>query len=187
MFGLSKMWVYGLAAGALLLAILLGVRAIYNAGYDKRDVKAKQESAAAVKKAEDAKAALKTDIAVLQAKSDQEKVNAKQEIDRLRVQLSSGTVRLRVPATASRVAGGAPAASGEARAQPGQAATDSTAAVGPGFRPNPALIDVELPPHVSIELLAIAADGDAAIRDLNECIDSYEALRKRLHGLQRTD
>lgn len=46
---------------------------------------------------------------------------------------------------------------------------------------------MELDPSTSIELLSIAADGDAAIRDLNECLDSYEALRKRLHGLQRTD
>lgn len=184
MFGLSKMWVYGLAAAALLLALLGAVRSVYSWGYQARDAKAVAEAQRAQRAADVAKSALENTLSAIKGAQEQERKNAKQEIDSLRVQLASGAVRLRVAVAPSRDVRGASPGAAEARAQPGQ-----TPAAGPAPESGgvSTAVMLDLDPATSIELLSIAADGDAAIRDLNECLASYEALRKSLHGLQRTD
>lgn len=185
MFGLSTMWIKGLAALALLVALLAGVKFIYNRGYDARDAEAVVQSIKAQGVADKAKRDLTVELAAIKGEKEQERKNAKQEIDSLRVQLASGAVRLRIAVAApSRDVRGASPGAAEARAQPGQ-----TPAAGPAPESGgvSTAVMLDLDPATSIELLSIAADGDAAIRDLNECLASYEALRKSLHGLQRTD
>jgi prophage endopeptidase len=79
-----------------------------------------------------------------------EKQNAQEKIDQLRADVRSGTVRLSVPVRAvcdPSIAGG----NTEARA--------------------------ELDPKVSEDLIAITADGDQAIIELNTCIDQYNKIR----------
>ncbi len=183
MFGLSKMWVKLALAAVLVLALLGAVRGVYSWGYGARDKEAVIDATRAQAAADKAQAALKGDLATIRSAQEQERISAKQDIDILRAQLAAGTVRLRIPVAPGGVVRSPTPRVAETRAQPGQAAP-----AGPA--PEPSGVSaavVELDPATSIELLSIAADGDAAIRDLNECLDSYEALRKRLHGLQRTD
>nr|DAH64327.1 MAG TPA: Rz lysis protein [Caudoviricetes sp.] len=87
----------------------------------------------------------------LQAKYEEEKKNAESKIADLRLRVRSGTVRLSVPARGCAVPGNTTNDAGETRA--------------------------ELDGKTADDLVAIAADGDRAIRDLNQCIDQYRALQ----------
>lgn len=87
----------------------------------------------------------------LQAKYEEEKKNAESKIADLRLRVRSGTVRLSVPARGCAVPGNPGAATGKTRA--------------------------ELDGKTADDLISIAADGDAAIRELNLCIDQYKALQ----------
>jgi hypothetical protein len=83
--------------------------------------------------------------------SRREKERAKAENDTLRRAVRDGALRLSVPA-ASCVAEHSGTGDQQARA--------------------------ELVPAVAGSLVDIAVDGDDAVRDLNECIDKYEAVRR---------
>lgn len=87
----------------------------------------------------------------LQAKYEQEKKDAESKIADLRRRVRSGAVRMSIPATACAVS-----------QNPGTGAVQTRA---------------ELDPKDADDLIAIAADGDAAIRELNLCIDKYNALK----------
>lgn len=87
----------------------------------------------------------------LQVKYEQEKKDAESEIADLRKRIRSGAVRLSIPATACTVSEGSRIGGAETRA--------------------------ELDGQTADDLIAIAADGDAAIRELNLCIDKYNALK----------
>lgn len=87
----------------------------------------------------------------LQAKYEEEKKNAESKIADLRLRVRSDTVRLSVPARGCAVPGNTTNDAGETRA--------------------------ELDPETADDLVAIAADGDEAIRNLNQCIDQYRALQ----------
>lgn len=87
----------------------------------------------------------------LQAKYEEEKKNAESKIAALRKRIRAGTVRLSVPATACAVS-----------QNPGTGIAETRA---------------ELDGKTADDLVAIAADGDRAIRDLNQCIDQYRALQ----------
>jgi hypothetical protein len=86
----------------------------------------------------------------LQAKYEKEKKNAESKIADLRLRVRSGTVRLSVPARGCAVPGNPGAATGKTRA--------------------------ELDGKTADDLISIAADGDAAIRELNLCIDQYKSV-----------
>lgn len=87
----------------------------------------------------------------LQAKYEEEKKDAEFKIADLRRRVQSGAVRMSVPATSCTVSKNPGTGIRETRAElDGQAADD---------------------------LITIAADGDAAIRELNLCIDKYNELR----------
>lgn len=98
-----------------------------------------------------------TITAVHQART-KEQDHAKTTIDALRADVRAGAVRLSI-ATRSR----GPAASG---ADPGTGAAEERA---------------ELVPAAAIALIDIAADGDDAVRDLNACIDQYNAVRRAIN------
>ena len=87
----------------------------------------------------------------LQAKYEEEKKNAESKIAALRKRIRAGTVRLSVPATACAVS-----------QNPGTGIAETRA---------------ELDGKTADDLVAIAADGDEAIRKLNLCIDQYKALQ----------
>ena len=86
---------------------------------------------------------------------------AKAKENQLRADLSSGALKLRLPVKAPNcavpVSETATAASGS---DSGEARAESSGSV-----------------DVAADLLQIAADGDAAIRKLNACIETYETLR----------
>ena len=86
---------------------------------------------------------------------------AKAKENQLRSDLNSGALKLRLPTKAPNCAVPMPeiatAASGS---DSGEARAESSGSV-----------------DVAADLLQIAADGDAAIRKLNACIETYETLR----------
>lgn len=186
MFGISTIWLRLAGAAAIVVVTLLAVRGVYNRGYEARDSLAREEAGQAQQRADDELDALKSTLAALKSSYEQERKDAQQKIDSYRVQLASGALRLRIPT----VAAGSGVRSARAPAQEARAQPDEAAAPNPAPSPErkqPEVVLAEIEPATAIELLSITADGDAAIRDLNECIDSYDALRKRLHGLQRID
>ena len=87
----------------------------------------------------------------LQAKYEEEKKDAESKIADLRRRVHSGAVRMSVNATACTVS-----------KNPGTGTVETRA---------------ELDRQIADELVGIAADGDAAIRELNRCIDQYNAIR----------
>lgn len=87
----------------------------------------------------------------LQSKYEEEKKNAESKIADLRRRVQSGAVRMSVNATACTVS-----------QNPGTGAVETRA---------------ELDGKTADNLIAIAADGDAAIRELNLCIDKYNELK----------
>lgn len=88
----------------------------------------------------------------------QEQAHAQAEIHRLHDAVRTGALRLSVPT----VAGTCASAPG-----PGGAAAASNAAAP----------RAELDPTAAEALVAITADGDDAIRDLNACIQRYDTVR----------
>jgi hypothetical protein len=88
----------------------------------------------------------------------QEQTHAQAENARLRAAVRTGTVRLSVPTAATCPAGPGP--------------QDPSPAAGP----DPAR--TELDPATADALVAITADGDTAIRDLNTCIERYNTVRQ---------
>lgn len=184
MFGLGKIWFYAIAALAVVAAVTFGVSKIYNVGYGARDAQAQADSAEANRLATKASSELKDAIGALQDDKDKERHDAKVEIDSLRARVLDGTLQLRAAVRVQPGVGGSPAApAGEARAESDPAPDQGTVA-GSQLAP----VTLELDPALSLELISITDAGDQAIRDLNECVDSYETLRKKLNGLaKRTD
>lgn len=87
----------------------------------------------------------------MQAKYEQEKKNAESKIADLRRRVQSGDVRMSVNATACAVS-----------KDPGTGTVQTRA---------------ELDGQIADDLISIAADGDAAIRELNLCIDKYNSIK----------
>jgi len=127
----------------------------YNAGYAKH----KAETVAAIAEANQRAREAERDAAERLAKvvTDNRKVvtDAQAEITRLRASVRDGTRRLSV-----RVA-----------SVPGCPGATPTAGVGSEAR-------AELDPATADDLVAIAADGDAAIRQSNALIDAYAIARE---------
>ena len=83
--------------------------------------------------------------------NEEEKKDAESKIADLRRRVQSGAVRMSVPATACTVSTNTGTGAVETRA--------------------------ELDPKDADDFIAIAADGDAAIRELNLCIDKHNSLK----------
>ena len=84
---------------------------------------------------------------------------AKLKETKLRADLDSGALKLRIPVKAANC----PISVSESTATPSGSDTGTASA--------------ELDRQASETLIAIAAEGDAAIRKLNACIQTYETLR----------
>lgn len=156
MFGLSTLWVR-LAVAAALAVLVGGVMwGVYAKGYAARDTEAKLEMSQALLRAHKKTDELRIEFDGLKSKSLKERKNAETRVAGLNAALLAGELRLSIPAPS----------------QPGAASTGTGA---PEAR-------TELDRATSASLVAITADGDAAIRDLNQCVDSYNALKEKLNG-----
>ena len=91
---------------------------------------------------------MRDEAAAATQKLEKEKHDAEIKVNQLRADVASGAVRLSVRASCS-----AGAASGDSEAR------------------------AELDPKTADDLIAITADGDKAIIELNSCIDFYNNLR----------
>lgn len=140
--------VIGLLVAAAVTAA--GMRA-YNAGYDAHEAETSAATAEANQRARAAERAASARVSSIETTHHQESENARIETDRLRADVRSGARRLSIPAATG--VPGCPSAApagrtgAEARADIDTATADA--------------------------LIAIAADGDAAIRRSNSLIDAY--------------
>lgn len=117
-------------------------------------------AANAERAARDKEAAAAEELAAESMRHLQESRHAQMEIDHLRADLRAARVRLSVPV---------------ARCTTGSSAgSDPATAGGSGSEAR-----AELMPQTAADLVGIAADGDAAVRQLNRCIDVYNAVRMR--------
>lgn len=160
-----------LAVVLVPLALSLLARQIYQAGHTAgaSGVQARwdqQRAAQALQLATDLLTqkqradALQGQLDALEANRQKEKAHAQTQNDTLRQRVRTGAVRLSVPA----VDHGAP------QLASGSLPTPPVAAGGP------APTRAELDPAAAADLVAIAQDGDNAIRDLNACIDRYHTV-----------
>ena len=147
----------------VLLGILMTVLGAFGSGYYKggEDENARQQAeiASLNAKARDAEQAMakvaQTYGQTLRKANDVAKVKEA----KLRNDVVSGKLRLFIPVKAPDC--------------PVQAASDAAPAAGD----NSGEASAELSGQVSESLIAIASEGDTAIRKLNACIESYETLR----------
>lgn len=137
---------------AVLIAAAVAAAGIkgYNAGYAKHEAETSAATAEANQQARTAEREANSRMAKLAAEHHQEKTHAQIQIDRLRADLRSGARRLSI--AVARV----------------PACTDPATAAGPGAEAR-----ADLDPAAAEALVAIAADGDAAIRQANRLIDAY--------------
>ena len=103
---------------------------------------------------------LRTEAETLRTKLAKESEDAKTRQNRLVADIRSGTQRMSIAAACPTPAG--------------QAGEDPAAAPGNGADSARA----ELDPEVAATLVAIAADGDQAIRERNACIAAYNQVRQ---------
>jgi len=147
----------------VLLGILMAVLSAAGSGYYKgqhdENTRQQVEIAALNAKARDTEQAMakvaETYGQTLRKANDVAKVKEA----KLRNDVVSGKLRLFIPVKAPEC--------------PIQAAPDAPVAVGD----NSGEASAELTGQVADDLIAIASEGDTAIRKLNSCIESYETLR----------
>ena len=165
---------------ALSSLLIIGLSALtYQIGYHRGEVDAQTEAMAresklntrhtqALQQATERERAterqLGADLADLQTRHNQDASYAKQIRERTAAAVRTGAVRLSIPALSC-------------VADPGGPASPS-AGSAPGDR-HPAR--AQLAPEVGLALTAIGDDGDDAIRQLNACIDAYNAVKTRIN------
>lgn len=147
----------------VILGIIMAVLSAAGSGYYKgqRDENTRQqvEIAALNAKAREAEQAM-AQVAQTYGQTLRKANNvAKVKEDKLRADIASGQRKLFIPVKAPDC--------------PVSAATDAPVTDGD----NSGETSAELSGQVSESLIAIAAEGDTAIRKLNACIESYETLR----------
>ena len=167
-FGLIPWWLWPLA---LSLSIGAGVSAYQMARADLAQAQAalsdlQRETAQATTRASEAARAketqLRADAAAASAKLQKEKQNAKNREERLVADIRRGAQRLSIAAHCG----------------PGKAPADPSTPPGSGSESARA----ELDRSAAEALVAIAIDGDNAIRERNACVEQYNAVREALNG-----
>jgi prophage endopeptidase len=137
-----------------VLALLYAVdRRAEQRGFDRATTQAQKSELDRLSFAIERSGQLATQIGQILDRNQQDKANAQKTIDRLDTDLRSGALRLSIRTTA-------------------QAGGNHGAAAGPGQ----ARADID--PADAAALVRIAGAGDDAIRDLNTCIDGYDAVRR---------
>jgi len=140
------------------LAFALAVGLSFTAGHYKGYAASEADQAVAIaeanSKAREVEQLMTTKLNETTTKLKKENDAAKSQITALRSNVASGALRLSIAAPSCvSAAPDTPAASGNQQAR------------------------AELDPTAANALIAIAADGDEAIRKLNSCIDSYNQVR----------
>lgn len=136
-----------------LVCLLAGLTVGWYTGRAYLEKDFAEETLKAEQAAREKEQAMQREADELRTVYEKEKKNAETEIADLRKRIQSGTVRLSVPTSRCTVSGNTGAATGQARA--------------------------ELDPETADALVAIAADGDSAIRELNLCIDQYRSVQEK--------
>lgn len=152
MFGLSTLWVRLIGIGVLLAALAGGLGYVYSKGYDAAETKYQLELANAKIDADAQAEVLQDRIDALAVQGNKDRRNAETRIAKLNSDLRDGSLRLRVDT-----------------------------AITPGPRDpgtEPGTERAQLSGQASEFLLGLAAEGDQAIRERNQCIQAYESLRK---------
>lgn len=98
---------------------------------------------------------LKETVSQMQIQTKKENDNEKRKYDDLLARINRGTVRVSVPASACVDV-----------SEAGHSGTDDRET------------RAELDPATAESILAVGRDGDTAIRNMNQCIDQYQALAK---------
>src|SRR5450830_1119117 len=157
-----------LALGLSTLLVVGLSMLTYQLGYQRGEVRAKGEAQAreaqinadhaeallhATAREQATERTLRTELTDLQTRLNLDAQNAKQISDRSAAAVRSGAVRLSIPVASCPSAGGD---RHQARAQ--------------------------LAPEYGLALTAIADAGDDSIRQLNACIDAYNAVKVRLNA-----
>lgn len=143
----------------ILLAILSAAGSGYYKGKHDENTLQQVEIAALNAKAKDTEQAM-AQVAQTYAQTLRKANNvAKVKEDKLRADIAAGKRKLFIPVQAPNC--------------PVSTPTDAPVADGD----NSGEASAELSGQVSESLIAIAAEGDTAIRKLNACIESYETLR----------
>lgn len=151
-----------LVAGTL--ALIVGVLAGYwvcNLQWEASESRmnesqAKQETER-LEKAMEENRNLKETVSQMQIQTKKENDNEKRKYDDLLARINRGTVRVSVP---TRACSDVPETG-----HPGATDRETRA---------------ELDPATAESILAVGRDGDTAIRDLNLCIDQYQAMKSAL-------
>ena len=149
-----------LVAPLAVLALLFAVdQRAEQRGFDRAKVSSQATDLKRLEYAIERSGQLAGQIGLILDRNQQEKTNAQKAFDRLDADLRSGTLRLSVRTTALPASADSPAAG------PVQARTD-------------------IDPSDAAALVRITADGDDAIRDLNTCIDGYNAVMQQANKAQ---
>jgi len=165
--GLSALLVVGLSLLTYQLGFQRGeVRA--QAEAQAREAQINADHAEALLRATDREQAiernLRTELVELQTRLNLDAQNAKQISDRSAAAVRSGAVRLSIPVASCPADGGSHPGTGA-----GSAGGDRNQA------------RAQLAPEYGLALTAIADAGDDSIRQLNACIDAYNAVKVRLN------
>ena len=144
----------------VILSLVLALAGVYGVGHHKgyveRDLEMQAEIARMNEEARGKERAMQAAANANASHLRKANQDAQDQIARLNADIGTGAVRLSIAAgglQGCRAAGVTAGDSAEARA--------------------------ELDPTTARDLVAIAADGDAAIRQLNACIDTYNAIRSK--------
>ncbi len=144
------------------LALMAGALAGYWTGHVQGEIREKRmneaqarEETGRLEKALKTNRELQQQISELQVRKEKEETDAGRKYNALLARINRGTVRVSIPA---RACGGV---SADGRTADGDSETGA-----------------ELDAETVERLLAVGREGDAAIRDLNQCIDQYNAVAK---------
>ena len=118
-----------------------------------------QEETKRLEKAMEENRALHETVSQMQAKAKKENDDAKQKYDDLLARVNRGAVRVSIPARACSDV-----------STPGHSSTTDRET------------RAELDPAVVERILAVGRDGDAAIRDLNACVEQYQVVKSSLRS-----
>ena len=153
---------------AALIAFIIGALAGYRTGsavsqaeHERYLARQARQENARLAEVMESNRTLHHEISRLQATREKENRHAQEKYHALLARIARGDTRLSVPV---RTAGGL-SCSGRAADAAGKT-------------------DAGLDPETARRMLSVGHDGDAAIRELNQCIDQYRAVQERLDALR---
>ena len=154
-------WIALAVAAAVLFCVVKYKDAIHQV--DKLKAEIAQDQAAAAATARENEKLMSRSLAAIATTLQKEMQDEKDKRDKFIADVRTGAVRLSIPVKAC------------------SARTSANTATGPSNSPE---TRAELTQEAGTALAAIAADGDDAIRQLNACIDSYQAIRAITNHVQ---